>query len=111
MLVSFLQDLRGAALRGNNGTAAPQSTGESFVIQVQYLDFFRGKSKMARGTVKWFNDFKGFEFIRRDDGKDIFVHLSEIKGSGFKSLREGDRVSFDVAEGLKDPAAENVVKL
>lgn len=61
------------------------------------------------GTVKWFNDQKGFGFITREDGeKDCFVHHTAIQGSGFKSLREGDRVEFDVVQGEKGPAAENV---
>ena len=64
------------------------------------------------GTVKWFNDAKGFGFLTRDDGeKDVFVHHSAIQGSGFKSLTEGERVEFGVVQGLKGPAAENVVKL
>jgi CspA family cold shock protein len=64
------------------------------------------------GTVKWFNDSKGFGFITREDGeKDCFVHHSAIQGSGFKSLAEGDRVEFDVVKGEKGPAAANVVKL
>ena len=64
------------------------------------------------GTVKWFNDTKGFGFITREDGqKDCFVHHSAIQGSGFKSLAEGDRVEFDVVQGQKGPAAENVTKL
>jgi CspA family cold shock protein len=61
------------------------------------------------GTVKWFNDTKGFGFITREDGgKDCFVHHSAIVGTGFKSLREGDRVEFDVVQGEKGPAAQNV---
>ncbi len=62
------------------------------------------------GTVKWFNDDKGFGFITRDDGeKDVFCHHSSIQGEGFKSLAEGQKVDFDVVEGQKGPAAENVV--
>ncbi len=64
------------------------------------------------GIVKWFNDTKGFGFITPDDGsKDCFVHHTAIQGSGFKSLSEGDRVQFDVVQGQKGPAAENVVKM
>ena len=66
---------------------------------------------MAEGTVKWFNDAKGFGFIEQDGGKDIFVHHTAIQADGFKSLSEGERVSFDVVDGQKGPAAENVVKL
>ncbi len=63
---------------------------------------------MERGTVKWFNDSKGFGFIEREDGPDVFVHFSAINSSGFKSLSEGDKVSFEVEQGQKGPAAVNV---
>ncbi|QTA85639.1 cold-shock protein [Desulfonema magnum] len=66
---------------------------------------------MANGIVKWFNDQKGYGFIEHEDGHDIFVHHSAINSTGFRSLTQGDRVTFDVEEGPKGPAAANVQKV
>jgi len=67
--------------------------------------------KMAQGTVKWFNDAKGFGFIEQENGPDVFVHFSEIQGEGFKSLAEGDAVTFDVTQGQKGPQSANVRRI
>ena len=68
-------------------------------------------SNTVTGTVKWFNETKGFGFIAQDNGPDVFAHFSEITGSGFKTLQEGQKVSFSIAQGQKGPNAVNIVSL
>jgi cold shock protein len=70
----------------------------------------RFRQMPVKGTVKWFNDSKGFGFIEREGGGDVFVHFSEIEGEGYKSLREGDEVTFEVVDSPKGPKAAHVVK-
>ena len=66
---------------------------------------------MSEGTVKWFNDAKGFGFIEQDNGSDVFVHHTAINADGFKSLAEGSRVTFEITDGPKGPAASNVTQM
>ncbi len=73
-------------------------------IQVNFMS-------KTKGTVKWFNETKGFGFIEREDGPDVFVHFSSIQGDGFKTLADGQKVEFNVTDGQKGPQAENVVAL
>jgi CspA family cold shock protein len=70
-----------------------------------------GDSRIANGTVKWFNDKKGFGFISQDNGQDVFVHQTSIQGEGFRTLAEGDKVEFEVIKDEKGYKATNVVKL
>jgi len=70
----------------------------------------RGETEMANGVVKWFNNSKGFGFITQENGEDVFVHFSAISGDGFKSLNEGDKVTFEVVKGPKGLQAANVAK-
>jgi len=73
--------------------------------------FRKEASALAEGVVKWFNEKKGYGFISMEDGKDIFVHYSSIDTAGFKTLTEGDKVSFDIEESNRGPVAKNVSKL
>jgi CspA family cold shock protein len=85
-----------------------------FLFDEAFWDFssyIKEVKEMANGTVKWFNEAKGFGFITSEDGSDVFVHYSSIQSNGFKSLAEGDSVSFDTEKGPKGPKATNVAKL
>jgi CspA family cold shock protein len=78
------------------------------LTKIALLNTERKDVKMAEGIVKWFSDKKGFGFIEQENGPDVFVHHSGINATGFKSLKEGDRVTFDIEKGKKGPAAVNV---
>ncbi len=81
-------------------------------IRRQHRDTRESSNVRMQGTVKWFNDQKGFGFISRaDNGQDCFVHFSAIQAEGFRSLAEGEKVEFDVVDGAKGPAAENVIRV
>lgn len=75
------------------------------------MKYVTRRSSMERGTVKWFNDSKGYGFIQREEGDDVFVHFKAIAGEGFKSLREGEEVEFEIEQGPKGPQAANLRKL
>jgi len=77
-------------------------------ITSEYLSVSKGGVSVAKGTVKWFNASKGYGFISQEGGEDVFVHFSAIVGEGFKTLKEGDNVEFEVSSGAKGPQASNV---
>jgi CspA family cold shock protein len=92
-----------------NGVTPGCSVGRSYT---EYIYFFKEAAEMANGVVKWFSDKKGFGFIEQEEGQgDIFVHFSSIQAEGFKTLAEGDRVTFEVEQTDRGPAAANVVRL
>jgi CspA family cold shock protein len=82
----------------------------SVIVEIRLRNFSR-RVNVMEGKVKWFNEQKGFGFIEKDEGGDVFVHHSAIQSDGFKTLQEGQRVSFDVQQGPKGPAAANVKPL
>ena len=84
--------------------------GTVFIRKNNTKEIKAGEESM-NGTVKWFNDSKGYGFISREDGDDVFVHHSSIAGEGFKSLAEGDKVTFEIEQGDKGPSAVNVQKV
>ena len=97
---------------GARHIASARTHGLYGVTGLRTTIFFQGYRMRTTGKVKWFNDAKGFGFITPENGqKDCFVHHSAIQGSGFKTLAEGERVEFDIVQGQKGPAAENVTKL
>jgi len=85
--------------------------GTVFIQEENNTKEIKAGEESMNGTVKWFNDSKGYGFISREDGDDVFVHHSSIAGEGFKSLTEGDNVTFDIEQGDKGPSAVNVQKV
>jgi CspA family cold shock protein len=103
-----------SALNKNTGSLEPVFLfvlGRFGLTQKKTFPVRNMEKKMAEGSVKWFNEAKGFGFIEQDNGPDVFVHFSQIQGDGFKTLGEGDRVSFDVSQGQKGPQSSNVQKI
>ena len=82
-----------------------------FITSIILDSFCKEVRGMAKGTVKWFNESKGFGFITKEDGGDVFVHFTAIEGNGFKTLAEGQAVNFEVEDGPKGPNAVNVTKI
>jgi CspA family cold shock protein len=86
----------------------------AFFVGISVLSDYAGRRRRSmatvKGTVKWFNESKGFGFIAKEDGGDVFVHYSEIEGEGYKTLAEGDKVTFEVVDSPKGPKATHVVK-
>jgi cold shock protein len=87
------------------------SLSNHYVHTVSVLDAIPEQRKSMRGTIKWFNNAKGFGFIGREDGPDVFVHYSAIIGEGYRTLREGDAVEFEIVQGPKGPQAADVRKI
>jgi CspA family cold shock protein len=85
--------------------------GHNLYLRKEKAVFFKGECFMVKGKVKWFNDQKGFGFITPENGKDVFVHHSVIQGDGYRSLKEGQDVQFEIVQGPKGEQAQNVVKL
>lgn len=92
------------------GRSAPDSWRVTGAPPIGESNFFLGSLNMATGTVKWFDAKKGFGFLQQESGEDVFVHYSQITAEGFKTLEEGDKVTFDVVQGDKGLYAENVQK-
>lgn len=108
--MKFRQSVRYFAFLYSNGHIACGAAGVTVSLADGSFRVAKEMQGMSNGKVKWFNEVKGYGFITTDDGKDVFVHYSAIKGDGFRTLAEGEGVSFDVTEGPKGPQAANVVR-